>query len=531
MVSPQSSCMYLHVLIRDPITNGYTLLRPLKTIMKNLKKAERERGASQRAETHDTPQQQDPPEDPAILSVQSKPEAGHLSRLLGGLSNQSTPVQPSTPVTISSRTANGGALPTPQATPSVASATKVDLPTNCEHPAVPKRVKQHPVFASPTPPHSGDSTKSCGNDQPPKSKFEFVSPFDALASPPKKRTEARLSAQRLPPVAEVATSAPTSTLNDATAASSETPSGVKPGRPRAPSATEHFAPPSIARARVRSRQPSQSSSASITSPTSSAAIPSPLPEGGASIQPKLNLLTPSKQAKHAALLQSLANDLFSKSSNSTPAPALGNNSVFMDHRSGTVSPSVLPPVRQPNALTQKSGTGNGGLFPLANGMNAYVAPTSLHSISQVQVNGNSYISNSRSVTPKITYPPSDGGGPGSPIPVVPPANPLQRDQLLALLNGENGRSVTSQQPQAPFVPHLAMVPPQLARNQHRHSLRPLPVAVGGPILHGVPTVLPLSLAAASSGGESFQTAAPVPTPSAPPNPDLLSILNQPFPYR
>jgi hypothetical protein len=521
------------------------VLRPLKGIIKNLKKAEWEKNNSQRAaQTNTTTEhtsRQDLPDDPAILSIQSKPEGDYLSRLLGGLdsSNQSTPVQPAAPV---SRNTNSGALPTPQATPSAAAATKADLPVSSGGPAtVPKQLKKHHTFASPTPPHSGDPTKSYSNGQPPKSKFEFISPFDALASSPKKREEARPSAevQRLPPLPEVATSAPTPTENGTSTSLSETPSVAKPNRPRAPSAAEHFAPPSIARARVRSRQPSQSSSASITSPMSSIANPSPLHERAAPVQP--NEPTLSRQAKHTALLQSLANDLFSKSSNSTPALAFGSNPAFMDH--GSSPPVLLPSIPQLNGSlpdpAQMNGKEHGGFFSpspssVSRGMNTYITPAPIHSAPQVQMNGNgiSYISHSRSVTPKVTYPQRDGGGPGSPIPVVPPANPLQRDQLLSLLNRESGHSTSSQQ-QTPFMPHLAMIPPQLARKQsyqHQPSLRPVP-ARGRTPLPGAPTILPLPQITASNGGGSFPPAASVPASSAPPNPGLLSILNQPFPYR
>lgn len=509
-----------------------------------MKKAEWERNNSQRtpqanATTEHTVRQEFP-DDPAILSIQSKPEGDHLSRLLGGLdsSSQSTPVQPPAPVVILSRTTNSGALPTPQATPSAAAATKADLPVSPEGPGViPKQAKQHHAFASPTPPHSGDSTKSHTKGQPPKPKFEFISPFDALASPPKKRAEEHPSAdgQRLAPLPEVA-SASTSTEPGTSTLPSEISSDMKPGRPRAPSAAEHFAPPSIARARVRSRQPSQSSSASITSPMGSIANPSPLPER---IAPNKLLLT--KQAKHTALLQSLANDLFGKSSNSTPALAFESKPTFMDDRSDTAPPPMLlPNILQPNGglpnPAQMNGNGYGGFFSASSssashGMNTHVTPAPIHSTPQVQMNGNgiSYISHSRSVTPKVTYPPHDGGGPGSPIPVVPPPNPLQRDQLLSLLNRENGHNTKSPQ----HMPRFAMVPPQLARKQSyqpQPSLRAVPA--GGPTsLQGAPTVLPLPHPATSNGGGSFPTAAPVPTPSAPPNPGLLSILNQPFPYR
>ena len=493
--------------------------------MKGLRKAERERNISQRAaQTNDTSQhtrRPDLPDDPAILSIQSKPEADHMNRLLGGLdiSNQSTLMQPSTPAITSLRTANSGALPTPQATPSAPAATKVNLPASLERPAKPKRAGP-PIFASPTPPHSGDSIKSCNNSQPPKSKFEFFSPFDALTTPPKKRTEACHSTKKLP-VAEVVTSALTSIPNDSTAPPSESLSITKPGRSRAPSAAEHFAPASIARARIRSRQPSQSSTASIISPINSVANPSPLPKRVADIQPKV--LPPSRHAKHAALLQSLAHDLFSKSSNSTPAPGFGSKPVFMDHGSGTASHhSLLPSMPQPNGslpnLAQANGKECGVFFPsalssISNGTNPYVNPDPIHSVSPPKMNGNniSYISNSRSVTPKVAYPPRDGGGPGSPIPVVLPANPLQRDQLLVLLNSESSKSASSQQ-QALFTPRPEMVPPQLARKhyRHQHSLRPVPG--GGSTLQGVPTVPPPAQAAASDGGP-LPAAAPVVAPA------------------
>lgn len=167
-----------------------------------------------------------------------------------------------------------------------------------------------------------------------------------------------------------------------------------------------------------------------------------------------------KQAKHAALLQSLAADLLS-SARSTPVLSPNSKSnpnagFFGGSVNGTLPSQARPvqPLSVPSPSTsqprQPTYSGSIGRSGLPNGMTegnwntfATHAPVPQRPI-QMNMNMESS-SSSRSITP-TTYTNNNtgpsynvngrgGGGPGSPIPIVPPTQPMQRGQLLALLNG------------------------------------------------------------------------------------------------
>lgn len=486
------------------------------------------------------------------MSIQGTPGADHLSRLLGGLDlfgSSTSSSQPSVtaPIILSRTTAAlDGLLPTPQATPSAAAAKKHELPPHLTTTATrPDDTPARSAFTSPTPPHSGDPTKQHATTQlsqpaATKSKFEFISPFDALASPPKKRTaptKADVQDMSSPEVPKsIASSSAVTSSTDEDSFASAVPVSTKASRPRAPSAADHFAPASVARARyARSRGLSQSSM-SVASPMSVSSMPQSVgspPERVIPAAPR----DPSKHAKHTALLQSLASDLFTKSS--TPAPP--SATFFPDHvRSGTVPPPVAP---LPNGASMQmhpnggppppmmhmhmNGLGHGAPFPpppsmgMMNGMSAYppAAPPS-HSIPQIQMHTNSnnhVLSSSRSATPRgMSYARRDGGGSGSPIPVIPPVQPLQRNQLLSLLNGPS----SSPAPQStPFAPHMNMQPPQLARKGSYTQPTPRPVGIAGP--HSNFQTAPLF------PPNTMKSSTPAPAAAAQGNINLLSILNHP----
>ncbi|KAF9507259.1 hypothetical protein BS47DRAFT_321853 [Hydnum rufescens UP504] len=436
------------------------------------------------------------PTDPAIVSASRPPDKDHLSRLLGGLSfsNTSAPTAASTV-----RNQVDGALPTPLATPSASAAIRNDI----EHASgihmssahtIPSNISIVPLsFASPTPPQSGNSLKSSALPQPlneSKPKFEFISPFDAFVSPTiatKQSVKPSSSkAEGRPQALTVASSTPSSLKSGKEAEPSKNRSVSSPTPQRSGFVPDHFVPASVSRAQFASgKRGSLSSQPSSESPLHNAKRPL-IAESTGPGSPTGSELDPNRRAQHFALLQGVASDIMTKSlprTHSTGSPRR-NDSPFVVRPHATperpLIPSHIPIFSHPSQVLSSFASFR-STPPATDPRFRNSAPYSPH---------RSVMPHNSGVFPGAPVPSSYPGAPAPgpqpfigldtkqstvplppsvSIPVAPPATPMQRGELLSLLN--EGRQHPNTPPLAPFGD------PQARRSQ----LGLGPVALGPPV--------------------------------------------------
>ena len=448
-------------------------------------------------------------------------DTDHLARLLGALSLPSnTTPKLSQPFTV-------GSLPTPSMSPLISTPRNLSTPP----PAT------QTTFSSPTPPHSGNSLKLPAIPLPLdynviKPKFEFVSPFDVFNSPVIASKPVQPASQALHGVAStMVKESPIMTQPEqpVTHRSHASDSGrsinsASSTNMSSPPAINHIVPPSIMRARASSHH------FSPPSPLVSSPAPMPRQEYPTASTPdrpmsvSLSQTTPNRKAQQVALLQSVAGDILAKSVRMHTPPLLSSpkrDAFVVDPGARMPGPS---PLRGLDAITR--GT------PSAT---SYIPHTDLR---RYQDPNPGMLSHSSTLAPTSAMYGTrlDQGPTASPsyyshnaIPVVPPTAPLQRGQLLSLLNGSGptptnahagGGSLASPF-MMPSFPHRAGPPlrtPPLSSG---------PVVVGPPIpgLNAPDSPFVVQPHPPRQYVPVYHPGLPQ-APPPPPNAQLLSILNR-----